>query len=99
MQAHIPINRERLIAFCQQHHIRRLALFGSVLTDRFTADSDVDVLVEFEPGSRVGLFDIARMEQELTDLMGREADLRTPADLSPYFREDVLKHAKVQYAA
>ena len=99
MQAHIPIDRERLIAFCQQHHIHRLALFGSVLTDRFTPDSDVDVLVEFAPGSRVGLFDIARMEQELTEMLGREVDLRTPQDLSPYFREDVLKHAEVQYAA
>lgn len=70
-----------------------------MLTDRFSAESDVDVLVEFKPGSRVGLFDIARMEQELTDMLGREVDLRTPEDLSPYFREDVLQKAEVQYAA
>lgn len=99
MNAKIPINQARLTAFCRRHQIRRLALFGSVLTDRFGPDSDVDVLVEFEPGHPVGLFEIAGMEQELTDLLGREVDLRTPMDLSPYFREEVLQQAEVQYAA
>jgi len=99
MNARISIDRERLAAFCRRNAIRRLALFGSVLTDRFGPDSDVDVLVEFEPGHPVGLFEIAGMEQELTDMLGREVDLRTPNDLSPYFRDDVLRRAEVQYAA
>ena len=99
MKARIPIDRERLITFCQKHHIRRLALFGSVLTDRFNPESDVDVLVEFEPGREPGLFGFSAMEIELSQLVGREVDLRTPQDLSPYFREDVLRQAEVQYAA
>jgi uncharacterized protein len=98
MNAKIPIDREKIAAFCGRHHIRRLALFGSVLRDDFRPDSDVDVLVEFEPGHAVGLIRLAGMELELSDLLGRKADLRTPADLSRYFRQEVLESAEVQYA-
>ena len=95
----ITIDRDRLAAFCRRHHVERLSLFGSVLTDKFRPDSDVDILVQFVPGHHVGLFEMSAMEQELTDMLGREVDLRTPKGLSPYFREDVLREARVQYAA
>jgi uncharacterized protein len=97
--ARIAIDRERLAAFCRRHHIRRLALFGSVLREDFRPDSDVDVLVEFAPDRAVGLIRLAGIERELSALLGRRVDLRTPADLSPYFRQDVLDSADVQYAA
>lgn len=97
--AQIPLDKEKIAAFCQKHRIRRLALFGSVLRTDFRPESDVDVLVEFEPGSVPGLFGIARMERELTALLGgRKVDLRTPEDLSRYFRESVIEEAEVQYA-
>lgn len=99
MPSNIHIEPKQLFDYCRRHGIRRLSFFGSVLTDRFGPESDIDVLVEFLPGQRVGLFDIAAMEQELTDILGREVDLRTPNDLSPYFREEVMRHAEVQYAA
>ncbi|MHB9024428.1 MAG: nucleotidyltransferase family protein [Armatimonadota bacterium] len=90
---------ERLAAVCRRHHVRRLAMFGSVLTEKFRPDSDIDILVEFEPGQPVGFIEKARVEQELTDMLGREVDLRTPNDLSPYFRDDVLRQAEELYAA
>jgi predicted nucleotidyltransferase len=88
---------EAIAAFCRRHHIRRLALFGSVLRDDFTDQSDVDVLVEFEPGHRVGLIRLAGIEEELSELVGRKVDLNTPGFLSPYFRDRVLAEAEVQY--
>ena len=69
-----------------------------MLTERFRPDSDVDMLVEFEPGHRVGFIQLAGIERELSELLGRKVDLRTPAELSRYFREDVLREARVQYA-
>jgi predicted nucleotidyltransferase len=85
--------------FCRRHHIRKLSLFGSVLREDFRADSDVDVLVEFEPEHVPGLFALAGMARELSPLLGgRQVDLRTPQDLSPYFRDEVLGSAEVQYA-
>jgi len=97
--ANISVDKASIAAFCRKHRIRRLALFGSVLRPDFRPDSDVDVLVEFEPASVPGLFGIARMERELTALLGgRKADLRTPEDLSRYFRQRVLAEAEVQYA-
>ena len=97
--AQIPVDQEKIAAFCQKHGIGRLALFGSVLRTDFRPDSDIDILVEFEPGSVPGLFGIARMERELTELLGgRKVDLRTPEDLSRYFRQSVLAEAEVQYA-
>jgi len=99
MGQRVRIDAEALAAFCRHNHIRRLSLFGSVLGDRFGPQSDVDMLVEFEPGVRVSLLDMARMEMELTKLVGRKVDLRTPKELSRYFREQVLASAVVQYAA
>ena len=77
----------------------RLSLFGSVLREDFRPDSDVDMLVEFEPGAVVTLLDMARMEIELAEMIGRAVDMRTPAELSRYFRDDVVASAEVQYAA
>lgn len=99
MKAKIPIDRERLADFCARHHIRRLALFGSVLRDDFRPDSDVDMLVEFESGATPGLIRLAGMEIELSEILGRKADLRTPAELSRYFRDEVIRLAQVQYDA
>jgi len=83
--------------FCVRHRIRKLSLFGSVLTPRFRNDSDVDVLVEFESGGVPGYFELAAMESELSDLLGRKVDLRTPEELSRYFRTRVMSEAVVQY--
>ena len=85
--------------FCLKHHIRSLALFGSVLRDEFGPASDVDILVEFEPRHVPGLLRLAAMERELSAILGgRRVDMRTPRDLSRYFRDDVIAHAVVQYA-
>lgn len=99
MAFRIPIEQEAIADFCRRHGIRRLSLFGSVLRDDFRPDSDVDVLIEFEPGCAVGLVRLAGMERELSALLGRKVDLRTPEDLSRYFRQAVLDAAEVQYAA
>ena len=95
----IQLDREAIAEFCRRHHIRKLSLFGSVLTDHFGDESDVDVLVEFEPDAVAGLFEMAAMEIELGGMIGRQVDLRTPEDLSRHFRAEVLRHALVQYAA
>ena len=99
MSARIDIPPKKIAVFCKAHHIRRLALFGSVLRDDFRPDSDIDVLVEFETTHIPGLLGVARMERELSTLLGgRKIDLRTPEDLSRYFRQQVLASAEVQYA-
>jgi predicted nucleotidyltransferase len=93
------ISKECLAAFCRDHGIRRLAIFGSALREGFRPDSDVDVLVEFEPDRLPGLLGMARLERELSSLFGgRKVDLRTPEDLSRYFRKVVIEEAEVQYA-
>lgn len=98
MSVKIDIPRNQIEEFCQRNHIRRLALFGSVLRDDFGVDSDVDVLVEFEPGARVGFFELYDMEQELSLLLGgRKVDINTPKSLSKYFRDEVLQEAEEQY--
>jgi hypothetical protein len=85
--------------FCRRHHIARLSLFGSVLTADFAPESDIDVLVEFKPGHSPGFLGLAQLEDELSALFGgRKVDLRTPQDLSRYFRDAVLASAEVQYA-
>jgi predicted nucleotidyltransferase len=99
MSPHLTIDRERLADFCRRNKIRSLALFGSVLTDRFGPDSDVDVLVEYEPDAVITFIDMAGMEAELSEMIGRRVDLRTPAELSRYFRDKVIATAEVQYAA
>jgi predicted nucleotidyltransferase len=98
-QAHIDIPKERIADFCRRNRIRRLALFGSVLRDDFGPDSDVDVLVEFDPAARVGLLRLAGMEIELGGILGRTVDLNTLGFLSDYFRDQVLAEAQVQYDA
>jgi uncharacterized protein len=94
----IEVPRERIVEFCRRHHIRRLAFFGSVLRDDFAPGSDVDVLVEFEPGKTPGLAFFG-MQDELSEILGRRVDLNTPADLSPYFRDRVLQQAEPVYGA
>jgi predicted nucleotidyltransferase len=98
MNANITIDKEVVAAFCQRNRIRKLSLFGSVLRDDFGQDSDVDLLVEFEPEAKVGLFGLTRMEIELSELLGRKVDLNTPGFLSKYFRDQVLAEAEVIYA-
>ena len=95
----LEIPQSRLRDFCQRHHIRKLALFGSVLRPDFNPESDVDVLVEFDLGHPVGWIRLAGIERELSELLGRQVDLRTAAELSPLFRQDVLGQAEIQYAA
>lgn len=94
----IPVDRDKLADFCHKNHIRKLAFFGSVLRDDFEPDSDVDVLVEFEPGHTPGLAFFA-MEAELSEILGRKVDLNTQKFLSRYFRDQVVAEAEVQYAA
>jgi predicted nucleotidyltransferase len=96
MIARISINRDLMSALCERWHIRRLAMFGSVRRDDFSAGSDVDVLVEFEPGHVPGL-DFIRIERELSELIGHRVDLLTPKFLSPRIREDVLRSAEYIY--
>ena len=98
MNTNISIPENRLAAFCKANGIARLALFGSVLRDDFGPDSDVDVLVEFQPERVPGLLGVAALEIALSDLFeGRKVDLRTPEDLSRYFRQEVMDAAEVQY--
>jgi predicted nucleotidyltransferase len=99
MSSHIQLDPNFVAEFCKRHHVQRLSLFGSVLTDRFRAESDVDVLIEFEPEHTPGFFALARMQFEIEAVVSRPVDLRTPEDLSRYFREDVLRSAEVQYSA
>ena len=90
----ITIPKEEIEQFCQRHHIRKLSLFGSVLRDDFTPESDIDFLVEFDPGKTPGYFKIVSMEMELSELLdGRKIDLRTPNELSVYFRDRVMAEA------
>ena len=99
MNPKISIPKDLLAAFCREHGIQRLAVFGSALRADFRPDSDIDLLVEFEPDRVPGLFGIARMERELSALLdGRKVDLRTQQDLSRYFRQRVFEEAEVQYA-
>jgi len=98
MRTTIDVPKEKIAEFCRRNHIKRLALFGSVLREDFGPKSDVDVLVEFEPGTRVGLRFFG-MEQELSEIFGRKVDLNTPGFLSKYFRDDVMAEAEALYDA
>jgi hypothetical protein len=95
----LSYDREALARLCRNHGIRRLALFGSVLKGTDRPDSDVDFLVEFEPGAVPGLLGLAEIEAQLSVLLGRRVDLRTANELSPYFRQAVERTAEVQFAA
>ena len=99
MPSRLALDRERIAQFCQKHHIVKLALFGSVLREDFRQDSDVDILVWFAPEHIPSLLGIAGMEIELSEMLGRKVDLRTPEELSRYFRDEVVSGAEVQYAA
>ncbi|NGX37624.1 MAG: hypothetical protein K1000chlam2_00781 [Chlamydiae bacterium] len=93
----IRLEKKKIDSFCKKHHIIYLALFGSVLTSNFTKKSDVDILINFEKKYIPHLFSFIQMESELSDIIGYPVDLKTPNDLSPYFREDVLAKAKTVY--
>ncbi len=99
MSFRVELDHDELAAYCRRNHITRLSVFGSALRDDFGPDSDVDLLVEFEGDAVVTLLDMARMEIELSEMIDRRVDLRTPEDLSRYFRDEVLATAVVQYAA
>jgi predicted nucleotidyltransferase len=94
----VEIPMDRLKEFCRRHRIRRLALFGSILRDDFGPDSDVDVLVEFEPGATPG-FGFFGLQEELSTILGRKVDLNTPQCLSRYYADEVLREARVLYDA
>ncbi|MBI5014086.1 MAG: nucleotidyltransferase family protein [Deltaproteobacteria bacterium] len=96
--AQIALDESSIVSFCRRHHIRKLALFGSVLREDFGPDSDVDVLVEFEAGHVPGLAFFA-MERELSEILRRKVDLNTPQFLSRYFRDEVLAEAEVHYVS
>lgn len=96
MTPKIAIPQARIEEFCRRHHIRRLALFGSVLRDDFTPESDVDVLVEFEEGMTPG-FEFVSMQEELSEILGRKVDLNTAGFLSDYFRDEVMQEAQSLY--
>jgi len=93
----IRLQKSKIDTFCKKYHITYLALFGSVLTSSFTKKSDVDILVKFEKKHIPHLFNMIKMESELSDIIGHPVDLKTPNDLSPYFRDDVLTKAKTIY--
>jgi uncharacterized protein len=93
----INLPYEKITAFCQQNAIAKLSLFGSILRNDFNAESDVDMLVEFIPGNKITYFDLAGMEIELTEIVGQKVDLRTPGELSRYFRQNVIESAQTIY--
>ena len=97
-RSRIDIPEKKIAEFCERNNISRLALFGSVLGEDFKSDSDVDVLIEFEPGTRVGLKFFA-LQEELSQILGRKEDLNTPGFLSKYFRLSVMKEAEDHYAS
>ena len=94
--SNLTLPLDEIIAFCERYPIRRLSVFGSVLRDDFSPESDIDILVEFEPGAQIGL-DFITMQDELTEILGRPVDLNTPGFLSRHFRQKVLDTAQVLY--
>jgi uncharacterized protein len=95
----VDIPDDRLAEFCRRHRVTRLSLFGSILREDFSPESDVDFLVEFDPSAHVSLFDLGGMLMELRGMVGRKVDLKTPKELSRYFRDRVLREARPLYAA
>ena len=98
-RSRIQVPKTHVADFCQRHRIRKLSLFGSVLRKDFRPKSDVDILVEFESGTRVGLIRLAGLELELGEILGRKVDLNTPGFLSKYYRDEILAEAEIQYDA
>lgn len=99
MAIRVPLDREAIATFARRHHIRKLAVFGSATRDDFGPESDVDFLVEFDPGHVPGLMTLAGMENELAEIVGRDVDLRTIGDVSPYFRDQVVATAQPLYVS
>lgn len=99
MTIQIAVDRERIAEFCRRHHIVKLSFFGSVTTGDFREDSDVDVLVEYDEAHVPDFFTFFDQRDELTGMFGRTVDLHTPAGLSHFFRDEVVRNAAVQYAA
>ncbi len=98
LPVHIKVSERALTEFCRRHHVKKLAFFGSVLRDDFDEESDIDILVEFEHGYVPG-FDMVALGNELSQLISRKVDLRTPNELSRYFRAQVVREARVVYEA
>lgn len=99
MLTDLTVDKQALKEYCQARYILKLAFFGSILREDFSDDSDVDVLVEFEKSHVPGFLALARMERDLSELLGRTTDIRTQGDLSRYFRDEVVREAAVQYVA
>lgn len=97
-RAKICIPKDRIAQFCRKHHIQTLSLFGSVLRSDFGPDSDVDVLVEFKAGTRIGLIRLTGLEIELGEILGRKVDLNTPGFISNYFRSEIMAERDILYA-
>ncbi len=98
MKFDVNVSKRKILEFCKRKHIRSLSLFGSILRNDFSRSSDIDMLVEFEPDYVPGFFDLIEMEEELSSMFsGHKVDLRTPNDLSRYFRDDVLAEAEAVY--
>ena len=97
-KVHIDLPKEKIAEFCRRNHIRKLSLFGSVLHGDFSPESDIDFLVEFNADHIPGFIKLAGMEIELSEILGRKVDLRTPQELSRHFRQEVVDTAEVQYA-
>jgi|SRR3990170_2313070 len=95
----INIHNNELTTFCKANKIKKLSLFGSYLDDKYSEESDIDLLVEFEENTSYGLLDVARIERELSEMLDKKVDLRTPEELSNYFRDKVVKEAQVKYEA
>ncbi len=95
LSRHIP--QAQLADFCRRNHIKKLSVFGSAIKGNLKPESDIDIMVEFEEGLVPGFLSFCRMQNELTDIIGRQVDLRTPEDLSRYFRENVVRTAEVHY--
>lgn len=95
----IQLDEKEIKAFCRRHRIARLSLFGSILREDFGPQSDADFLVEFQPDRAVSLFDLGGMNMELREFLQRDVDIRTPQDLSGYFRDEIVKSARLLYDA
>lgn len=94
----IDLPQEAIAELCKRHHVRELSVFGSAVRDDFTADSDIDILVEFQPGAIVGIIKFTHMQHELEELIGRKVDLVSKRGLNPIIRDEVLGSSKVLYA-
>jgi len=93
------IPKDKLVNFCRKNHIRKLSIFGSAIREQLGPESDIDLLVEFEEDHTPGLFSIVKIEMDFAEMLSRKVDLRTPEDLSRYFRDEVMRNARLQYQA